>query len=269
MTTQPIPQAPQTAAKDLARMALHNARKAAKAAPPSPRETRRARQTSRRTDGRDPLPLGTAISRLTDEYAWNTPTAGGGIIDQWPSIAPELAGKVAAVRFDADTGTLHLRPGSPAYAMQLRTFQQQIIDQICAKTGSGIVTALHVLAPGAVPQTPAAGRPDSPEPRPVAPPEPRTRDDAHPGYHHALAAIRRPGHTTDPAIRAARERQERTQAREPETKFTDAIAAQEDAAAQAAAEYDPERTRRAAIQQARAQRAGQDTSVRTVFGRTA
>ncbi|MFF8798149.1 hypothetical protein [Streptomyces globisporus] len=56
---------------------------------------------------------------MVAERGWATPAAAatiaGSVIDQWPAIAPELAGKVEAVQFDAATGTLHLRPATPAY----------------------------------------------------------------------------------------------------------------------------------------------------------
>ncbi|MEU3707312.1 hypothetical protein AB0E82_34100 [Streptomyces anulatus] len=50
------------------------------------------------------------------ERGWVTPAAAaataGSVIAQWSAIAPELAGKVEAVRFDTATRTLHLRPSS-------------------------------------------------------------------------------------------------------------------------------------------------------------
>lgn len=266
---------PEPSGRDLARVALHNARKAAKTAPPpDPRAARRQRNRARRTDGRDPMRLGAALTRLVDEHGWEAPAAGGSIIDQWPTIAPELVGKVAAVRFDAATGTLHLRPTAPAYGTQLRMFQRAMVDRINTATGRTVVRALHVLAPG--PTTDHRNEPTAPAGEPAAleypPPnqQPRTRDDAHPGYHHARAAIQRPGHTLDPAIRAARERQDHAQAREPETQFTDAIAARETAAAQATAGgNNREAIRQAAIQRARQERAGRAPAVTTLFNRTA
>lgn len=41
------------------------------------------------------------------------------VLSQWDTIAPELKGKVQAVRYDDATLTLHLRPCSPAYPTRL------------------------------------------------------------------------------------------------------------------------------------------------------
>ena len=39
-----------------------------------------------RADGRDPLPLGSAINRLITERGWETPAAVGGVMGRWPQI---------------------------------------------------------------------------------------------------------------------------------------------------------------------------------------
>lgn len=257
--------------RDLARIALHNARKAAKTPAADKRADRRKRQSARRTDGRDPMALGAAITHLMDDHAWEAPAAGGSIIDQWPTIAPELAGKVAAERFDATTGTLHLRPCSPAYGSQMRMFQRQMVERINAKAGSTAVRAIRVLAPGSVaPSTPAADSDPGPgTARPLAADAPvRTRDDAAPGFHRALAAINR----TPPAGQKPRlERDwgtgEYAYLREPEHAFTDGQAALE--TAEASRGNDPAAVRQAAIRMARAEKAGRAPAVPTVFQRSA
>lgn len=260
---------------DLARVALAAARRAAKTPAADKRTDRRKRAAARRRDGRDPMRLGDALNRLTEEHGWEAPAAGGNIIDQWTTIAPELAGKVAAERYDPATRTLHLRPGSPAYAVQLRMFQRQMVDRINAKTGTGTVGTLHVLAPGpitAAPQPSADGdqeQHDDLEDEQPSPSGPRTRDQAHPGYHAALTAAlaHRTHRTPDPAIRAARTRQDQAQQREPADAFTDAVAAHETAAATEG--NTAEKIRQAAIQRAQTERAGRTPAVPTLFGRTA
>ncbi|MFE0695067.1 hypothetical protein [Streptomyces sp. NPDC058869] len=42
----------------------------------------------------------------------------------------ELAGKVETTQFDATTGTLHLRPATPAYRTQLTLHQKQITAKV-------------------------------------------------------------------------------------------------------------------------------------------
>ncbi|MDK0525044.1 DciA family protein [Streptomyces sp. ML-6] len=217
---------------DLARVALAAARAAAKSGPP-PKRRMGAAPSRRSTNGRDPLPFAAAITQMMAERGWDMPAKGGTILDQWPAIAPTLAGKVAAVRFDADTQTLHLRPVSPAYHTQLTLHQSQIIRQINATVGDSTVRNLTILAPGAVdlvaqepvtttmPRTAAAAK---------QPEQPRTK---HPGYLAALAAHRASGgaHETGlaPLIREAADRQTQAlrQRREPEAAFTE-IAAQEE-----------------------------------------
>ncbi|MGW9498218.1 DciA family protein [Streptomyces prasinus] len=52
--------------------------------------------------------------------AWKLPAAGATLRDRWAIIAPELAGHVAAVVFDADSGRLTVRPESSAWATKRR-----------------------------------------------------------------------------------------------------------------------------------------------------
>ncbi|MFD3754750.1 hypothetical protein ACFWVT_31885 [Streptomyces cyaneofuscatus] len=86
---------------DLARIALQTARAAAKSAP-QPKRTRTTTTRTQRSGGRDPLPFADALSRMVTERGWATPAAAatmaGSVIDQWPTIAPELAGKVEATQ---------------------------------------------------------------------------------------------------------------------------------------------------------------------------
>ncbi|MFB7852415.1 DciA family protein [Streptomyces sp. NPDC056053] len=220
---------------DLARVALQHALAAAKTQQPKPRRRTGAAASRRGSDGRDPMGLGDAIKRMMTERGWNTAAAGGSVLDQWPTIAPTLVGKVAAVRFDEETRTLHLRPVSPAYRTQLNLHQSKFIDQINTAVGPGTVHHLMILAPGAVdapaPSPAALNAPHTPAPALAARPEqPRPR---HPGYLAALDAHRTAGSTCEtglaPLIRGAADRQ--TQAllrnREPEAAFTE-IAAQEE-----------------------------------------
>jgi predicted nucleic acid-binding Zn ribbon protein len=147
---------PTTSGIDLARAALAAARAAAKTRPAeAPRKTRRATRTSIRRPG-DPMGLGAAIGKMMTERGWEPPEAGGSILDQWPSIAPELADKVAAVRFEHDTGILHLRPATHTYATQLRLYQAQILAKVQQHPSGSTVRSLKILSAGSA--TPAPGR---------------------------------------------------------------------------------------------------------------
>lgn len=177
---------PPSSGIDMARAALAAARAAAKTRPEPLKKTRRTRGVAR-TGGRDPIGLAAAITGMMTERDWQPPETGGSILDQWPTIAPELADKVAAVRFEHDTGLLHLQPVSPAYATQLRMHQAQILRRIHEKTGQQAVRALRILAPGAAP-SPGSGDTGAQPLAPAAADEApvRTRENAHPGYRHTL-----------------------------------------------------------------------------------
>jgi hypothetical protein len=196
---------------DLARAALAAARAAAKTRPEEPKRRKPARSPrTARTGGRDPLALGAAITGMMTEHGWEPPEADGSIIDQWASIAPELAGKVAAVRFEHDTGTLHLRPVSPAYATQLRLHQPQVLARVQQTSAGRSVRTLKILPIGAAP-TAATALPEETEVRPADPGPARTRETACAGYRQALAAAfehrPEPRHA-DPYVEQAIRRQE-------------------------------------------------------------
>lgn len=197
---------------DMARAALAAARAAAKTRPAQPERKKRTRVSRpARGEGRDPLALGAAISGMMTDHGWEAPEPGGSILDQWPTIAPELAGKVTAVRYEHDTGVLHLRPASDAYATQLRMFQRQMLARIAEKTGARTVRALRILPPG--PATdPRQESPDAaPEPAAAVEAPVRTRETASDGYRAALALAldNRPDHQpTDPYTLEAMARQE-------------------------------------------------------------
>ncbi|WJY43238.1 hypothetical protein QT196_38925 (plasmid) [Streptomyces sp. P9-2B-2] len=110
---------------DLARQALIAAREAAK----KNSATRKAKPKRRtgtvvRRDGREPLGLGAAIGIMMTERGMVAPAAGGSVLARFDDIlaaaAPELAGHVQAVKFDADTGRLDVAPDAPAYGTKLR-----------------------------------------------------------------------------------------------------------------------------------------------------
>ncbi|MEU2415147.1 DciA family protein [Streptomyces sp. NPDC013099] len=243
---------------DLARIALQSARAAAKSAP-QPKRTRTTTTRTQRSGGREPLPFADALSRMVAERGWATPAAAaataGSVIDQWPAIAPELAGKVEAVQFDAATGTLHLRPATPAYRTQLTLHQKQIVAKVNASVGRNTVRQLEILRPAALASpSPADTRPPAAPaaPQPAAAPRQPARTEAPGGYRAAIAAHHatwtRQQHTR-PEIQAAAERQLRERIREPEENFADGRQALEELRAKAAAQ---QQTRPSDVSRARA-----------------
>ncbi|MFH8939543.1 DciA family protein [Streptomyces griseosporeus] len=104
-----------------------------------------------RRDGRELMGLGAAIGALVTERAWELSAAGASLRERWAAIAPELAGHVAAVGYDADTGRLTVCPESSAWATKTRLEQARIIAAANESAGRTVVRALKILAPGTVP----------------------------------------------------------------------------------------------------------------------
>ncbi|MFD3920244.1 DciA family protein [Streptomyces sp. NPDC058595] len=263
---------PETSGVDLARAALHSAMQAAKRRPSEGKARRVTTKRADRTGGRDPLTLAGAIERMVAERGWKTPVAGGNVLGQWADIAPELAGKVSAERFDADTGTLHLRPASDAYGTQLRLHQARIITTINQHLGEDLVRTIRTLPVGA-PGRPAPEPAADPTPHTAAPPvastEPRPRN---PAYLATLAVARE--HKPDPIVHPDLTRvvEAQTQAllhgREPETAFSEAVYQQEQARARRALETAQRRpsleaSLAAARRRKRAEEAGSTTAPQT------
>lgn len=173
---------------DLARVALANARAAAKTAPAQKKPHRTTRVVAR--TGRDPVPFGDAILRMMAERGWEAGVAAGSILDQWPTIAPELVGKVAAEAFDEDTGTLVLRPVSDAYATQLRLHRPQVVARIQATDGGHVVKAINILPVGHSSRPAPMQAPVAEMPTPSAPAARPVRREPPEGYRQAIAAHR-------------------------------------------------------------------------------
>ena len=192
---------------DLARQALAAARMAAKNR--GEQDKRRAPKratTARRTGGRDPLDLGGALKQLVVERGWETPAAGGSVLNQWPAIAtPEVAQHLRAVHFDEHTGRLDILPDSPNWALQARLTTPQLIQRANAAIGPQTVRQIRVLAFGSrIPSAPAPPELE-PEPAPVVRGEIRTPEIASAGYHRARRALAQTPAQPDPAPVRTRE----------------------------------------------------------------
>ncbi|MGW4359466.1 DUF721 domain-containing protein [Streptomyces californicus] len=250
---------------DLARQALIAAREAAKKNGATTRKPKRRTTTVVRRDGREPLGLGAAIGMMMTERGMAAPAAGGNVLADFDTIltaaAPELAGRVTAVAFDAQSGRLDVVPDLPAAATHLRWSAPKLIAAAKEKMPGANIRALHVLAPAPVKAAPATAAAE-PSPPSTAPAAPMRRTDPPEGYREAIAAHRatwvRQQHTR-PEIQAAADRQLRERLREPEDRFADGRQALEELRAKAAAEQrvrpsDVSRAR--ALQRLAAERAG-------------
>jgi Protein of unknown function (DUF721). len=204
---------PELSGVDLARVALHAAREAARKRGDTEARMPRRRPERRavKRDGREPSGFAAVLQGLMAERAWAVPAAGGSVLDRWPDIAAAVSSRlpehVQAVAFHADNGQLDLRPDSPAYATQLRLITARIIATANQTVGTDAVRGVRVLAVGAAPA------PRATEPVPAAATEApvKTRDTASPGYQQALTAHQAvaPARHVDPGIAEAVERQTR------------------------------------------------------------
>ncbi|MFD5349082.1 DciA family protein [Streptomyces anulatus] len=136
---------------DLARQAPLAAREAAKKNSATRQKPKRRTTTAVRRDGREPLGLGSAISMMMAERGMAAPAAGGSVLADFDTIltavVPELAGRVQAVAFDAETGSLDVAPDLPAAGTQLRWSAPKLVAAANERVRGANVRALHVLAP--------------------------------------------------------------------------------------------------------------------------
>ncbi|MFE1230268.1 hypothetical protein [Streptomyces sp. NPDC058745] len=175
---------------DLARVALQNARAAAKNAPTVKAPRQRTSVADRVRGGRDPMAFGDALMRMVAERGWESGVAAGGILDQWPTIAPELVGKVAAEKSGGIDRHLRSAPGVHAYATQLRLHHRQVLTRIQATPGGAAVKAVTTL-PVAARSVPDHVQADTTASAAAAPaPVPIPARDKSAGYRRALAAHR-------------------------------------------------------------------------------
>ncbi|MEV5432739.1 DciA family protein [Streptomyces sp. NPDC052701] len=205
---------PELSGVDLARVALHAAREAArKRGDSEARMPRRRTQRAVKRDGREPTGFAAVLQGLMAERAWAIPAAGGSVLDRWPDIAAAVSSRlpehVQAVAFHAESGQLDLRPDSPAYATQLRLITARIVAAANHAVGTDVVRTIRVLAAGAAPEP----RTTEPAPQTAAAHQApvKAREMACEGYHQALTAHQaaRPDRHVDPAIAEAIESQTR------------------------------------------------------------
>ncbi|UNZ21865.1 DUF721 domain-containing protein [Streptomyces sp. 891-h] len=146
---------PAASGVDLARVALRAARAQARARGDEAQQRRQARRggglrSGARRDGRDPLPLGAAVSRLIAERGWETPAAVGGVMGRWPQlVGPEVAQHCEPQRYDEEERTLLVRCDSTAWATQLRLLAPRLVARLNEDLGQGTVRMIKVRGPEA------------------------------------------------------------------------------------------------------------------------
>ncbi|MFI8199867.1 hypothetical protein ACIF6K_25630 [Streptomyces sp. NPDC085942] len=144
--------------------------------------------------------LDAAIGTMMTERGLAVPVADGSVLADFDTVlaaaVSELAGRVQATAFDAESGRRDVVPDAPAVGTKLRWNAPKLIAAANEKMPGANVRALHVLAPA----------PAEPAPPPTAPSAPVQRPDPPEGYREALAAHRAIWSTppSPPAPRARR-----------------------------------------------------------------
>ncbi|MGY3681334.1 DUF721 domain-containing protein [Streptomyces sp. TE33382] len=154
--TAGAPKPPDVSGVDLARVALRAAKEQARARGAAAQQKKQARRggglrSGARSDGRDPLPLGSAINRLITERGWETPAAVGGVMGRWPQIVgDDLANHCVPLRYDEDPDArvLTVQCDSTAWATQLRLLAPRLVARLNEDLGQGTVRMIKVLGPG-------------------------------------------------------------------------------------------------------------------------
>lgn len=148
------------------------------------------------------------------------PAVGSSVLAQFGDIlaaaAPELAGHVQAVAFDADTGSLDIVPDAPAYGTKLRWSTPKLKTAANTTVPDANVRTLKRL--GARRQGGPATAAADPDPQLIVPAgRVRTRQTASDDYHRALATHRQatPTRLADPDLAEAAERQTRATRAQP------------------------------------------------------
>ncbi|WP_019548124.1 DUF721 domain-containing protein [Streptomyces sulphureus] len=151
---------PEPSGVDLARVALRAAKERARERGAEAQQKKQARRggglrSGARRDGRDPLPLGTAVQRLVTERGWETPTAVGGVMGRWPQIVgADIAQHCEPQHFDEAERVLGVRCDSTAWATQLRLLAPRLVARLNEDLGHGTVRALRVRGPEAPRRSP-------------------------------------------------------------------------------------------------------------------
>lgn len=139
---------------DLARVALRAAKERARERGAAAQQRKQSRRGGLRSgagrDGRDPLPLGAAVSKLITERGWEAPAAVGGVMGRWPElVGAEVAQHCEPQHYDEDERSLLVRCDSSAWATQLRLLAPRLVARLNEELGQGTVKLIKVRGPEA------------------------------------------------------------------------------------------------------------------------
>ena len=178
---------PQPARRDLARATLDNYKSLGARMATSRKKTKPRTRYTPRGNGRDPVGLGDLTNGLLSN--WKPSMYGAQAVIRWNDYAGKAAALAAPERYDAETGTLHIRPVSPAAASALRWQANQLATAANQALGVDAVRHIRVLAPDpARTATPTAL--DDEQPEPTTTERPVVRPELPPVVHHPRQAMR-------------------------------------------------------------------------------
>lgn len=149
------PSVPEPTGVDLARVALRAAKEQARARGAAAQQRKQVRRggglrSGAGRDGRDPMPLGRAVSALITERGWEAPAAVGGVMGRWPQlVGPQVAQHCQPDRYDEDERSLVVRCDSTAWATQLRLLAPRLVARLNEDLGQGTVKVIKVRGPEA------------------------------------------------------------------------------------------------------------------------
>jgi predicted nucleic acid-binding Zn ribbon protein len=152
----------ESAAMDLVRRTLEEARDAARIrgqnigrGRATPAASRRVAGAGRRRswsgpgpDYRDPQPFGRVARDLAKKRGWSPRVAEGTVLGRWPAVVGSQIAEHATPIGLAD-GVLSVTAESTAWATQLRMMQAQILAKIADAVGDGVVKSLRITGPSA------------------------------------------------------------------------------------------------------------------------
>ncbi|MEU3704829.1 DUF721 domain-containing protein [Streptomyces anulatus] len=242
---------------DLARIALRQAKEAARARGNAPKKKiQRTSFRHARGDGRDPVALLGVVKQLVVDRGWEGGADGGDLVARWRDILGPRAEHWQAKKYDEETGTLTVVCSSDGWATSLRLAARKLVAEVNEALGKPTLKQI-VVHKGAgagdrrdsVPDTaPAASASPEPADR-LRPPNAQPGTDyraAREGLREERIAAKTEGPTTvaypDPAFVL----------KESADAFTEAVAIQEQLAAAAQRSADP---RARALARARRERA--------------
>ncbi|WP_435058400.1 DciA family protein [Streptomyces sp. bgisy060] len=247
---------------DLARIALRQAKEAARTRGNAPKKIKRQSYRHTRGDGRDPLLLQSVMKQLLVDRGWERGTDGGGLIARWPEILGPRAEHWQAQKYDEETGTLTVLCTSPAWATSLQLTARQIVAEVNEALGKDTLKQIAIRR-----DTGSASRRDRvPDAAPAARTSPASADrlrptGSHPGtdYRAAREGLREEriaaqAHGSSPAPRPDPD----SVLKEPEEAFADAVAMREQLTDAAKRSADP---RARALARARRERAAGTSSL--------